>query len=137
MFDDADWADYEIPGVEQGNSGLYEFEFPAELGAESYLVEIRLREVSAPTAALTDKRVSGIIVRWDGTDVAPSTLDEVVDGLTVRQTLEIIMAVLVRETDVLAADRVQFKNSQGTVVVDTVYDENRGKRLVVTITPTE
>ena len=54
-YDDADWADYEIPGVEQGNSGLYEFEFPAELGAESYLVEIRLREVSAPTAALTDK----------------------------------------------------------------------------------
>jgi len=124
-YDDDDWTTYAITMTEVGASGLYLGVAPA-LTANTYYIDMRYQAGVDP--ALDDARVGGRHYIWTGSEEAVSPLEELVDGLALRDMLKVLFAAICGETESPAVNRIEFKDQEDNVVLSITYGNNRGVR---------
>jgi hypothetical protein len=133
-YSNGNWANYAITCVEQGTSGFFQGDMPV-VEAGVYLFEVRQKASIGAGATLGDLRVGATSIIWDGlNEIVDLSKAKTKDGVEIGQALTELTAVLLGETNVVSANRVQFKNRNGDVVVDITYgDTTRGLRESVLI----
>jgi len=130
-YNESNWGDYAIAVTEQGTSGYFLADMPGSLAAGEYTVEAR--DGLAASAAVSDNRHGISKFTWNGTEEAPNVLNDLVDGITVKKLLEVLLAALAGETNFVDGDTLQFLNQQGAVVLEVDYGTNAGDRTNSTI----